>query len=121
MPLVEVSQFSQLEVLEYVKIALILIGGSMKVIGAYTSYIDTIQDSITKVNPYKTMIWLAVLSATTGVFNFMWTIFQLLGGVPSFVLEATMTLVYLLEPCVGFVLAGYGWFVGVPVDRSFWL
>ena len=67
------------------------------------------------------MIWLAILSATTGVFNFMWTIFQLLGGVPSFVLEATMTLVYLLEPCFGFVLAGYGWFVGVPVDRSFWL
>ena len=75
MPLVDASQISQIDYLEIAKIALVLIGGSIKVAGAYTSYVDYLQYSITKVDPYKTMIWTAVFSATTGVFNLMWTVF----------------------------------------------
>ena len=62
-----------------------------------------------------------MLSAVTGVFNFLWTTFQLLGGVPSFILDAITTLIYLLEPSLGYILLIYGVFVGVPIDTSFWL
>ena len=47
------------------------------------------------------MIKGVIFSASSGVYNVMWTAFLILGGQPSFILELVATLVYLLEPLIG--------------------
>ena len=106
---------------ELANIVLMLIAGSTKILGSYLTYVDDLEYSITKVNPYATMLRMALLSAVTGVPNLMWSSFQFLGGVPSFVLETAATLIYLLEPSVGLLLTLFGLYVNVPRDRGFWL
>ena len=95
---------------------LILFAGASKIFGATTSYSHDINGSITRVQPFKSMLYLAVLSGVSGVFNVMWIMFQLLGGVPSFILDAGSTLVYLLEPSAGFMIVVMGLLSGMSFD-----
>ena len=100
---------------------LIILGGASKIFGAVTSYSHDINGSLTRVQPFKSMLYLAVLSGVSGVFNVMWIMFQLLGGVPSFILNVGSTLVYLLEPSAALLIVAMGMMSGMSFDYTLYL
>ena len=101
--------------------ALVFLGGSAKIMGALTSYSQNIDGSLTRVQPFKSVLYLAILSGVSGVFNTMWVTFQLLGGVPSLILDAGSTLVYLLEPSAALLFTVMGFLSGMKFDYTIYL
>ena len=67
------------------------------------------------------MLYFALLSGVSGVFNVMWIMFQLLGGVPSFILDVGSTLIYLLEPSAGVLIVVMGILGGMNLDYTIYL
>ena len=51
----------------------------------------------------------------------MWIMFQLLGGVPSFILNVGSTLVYLLEPSAALLIVAMGMMSGMSFDYTLYL